>query len=81
MPQDATRISAWHEDKICGYYDSEKRWQILHPDFLQDGRGGGGPTCLKISPLLIYKKVQLYGHSQGMHNSLQCTKTIIFLAF
>ena len=45
------------------------------------GVGGGGPTCLKISPLLIYKKVQLYGHSQGMHNSLKCTKTIIFLAF
>ena len=42
MPQDATRISAWHEDKIGGYYDSEKRWQILHPDFLQDGGGGGG---------------------------------------
>ena len=43
--------------------------------------GGGGPTCLKISPLLIYKKVQLYGHSQDMHNSLKFTKTIIFLAF
>ena len=53
MPQDATRISAWHEDKIGGYYDSEKRWQILHPDFLQDG-GGGGVSNLFTS-LLVYK--------------------------